>query len=727
MVLTGNDILDMLNKRMQTFIRNSLKWKDFTEIQKKTIPYVLNGEDVLVIGPTASGKTESVLIPVFNNIKEENLEPMSVLYISPLKALINDMYNRINKWGEYFNISCTKWHGDVSKYKKDKFIKEPTDFLLITPESLEVILFNKSFEKKKRIFKNIKYVIIDEVHYFVESERGTQLNSLLSRISQYCKNEFIRLGLSATVGNPEYVASWLNHKKQVTCTSMTSNSQLYYKLLLANEQTIQHNLKDSIINKEKTLFFAKSRLFSEGYYWWLKNNLNYKNLFIHHSSIDKSIKEENEHKFKIMDDGIMINTSTLELGIDIGDIFSVYQLEPPFTISSLLQRVGRSGRKNKIRLLKLFYKDPYDFFICLSELSLAYEDIVEDLKIPDKPKDIYFHQILSTIKEYTKITEKDLYYILNDCFVFKNITFEEFKNIIEYLKSEEFIHEYYDYLKIGNRFNKKFGKNGFVNFYSVFCSITEYTVRQNQRVVGSLDPFFSEGLHEGSLFVLSGLQWKILKIDHEKLLIDVVKNESLDDNIPIWFTDRGIFNYEIARQVWNIILGNFDKKLLTKENCEIKNRNIYYDFSKEAEKLGLKNNIIPISIEGKDVVIHTYAGDKVNFLLGKMFEFELQASIMNSSAFNLHLTVGKDITPQKILNLFKNIESIYNSLEFRLFIEEQLKDKIRNKFIRFLPLNDRIELQMKILFDIEHLKLLLKENKLQIYSDMNMFNSLKPT
>ena len=182
--------IELLDSRLENYLGNRLNWTELTPIQKCTIPVLKDKNDTLIISPTASGKTEAALIPIFDDIIRNNIQPMSVLYVSPLKALINDMYDRIEKWCEYFYLEITKWHGDVNHPRKNAFIKNPSDFLLITPESLEVILMNRSFQQKKNIFKNIKYVIVDEIHYFVESDRGTQLNSLINRIKNYTIGTF---------------------------------------------------------------------------------------------------------------------------------------------------------------------------------------------------------------------------------------------------------------------------------------------------------------------------------------------------------------------------------------------------------------------------------------------------------------------------------------------------------------------------------------------------------
>lgn len=230
--------IELLSDRVTSFLGNKLGWSKLNPIQEKAIPLILKNRDTLILAPTASGKTEAVLIPIFNEILTKGLKPVSVLYISPLKALINDIHSRIESWGNYFTLTATKWHGDVSKYDKDKFIKKPTDFLSTTPESLEVILMNRKEGEKNRIFNNIKYIVIDEIHYFADSDRGIQLNSLLNRLKEYLPNDVVTVGLSATVGNPEQIASWINPKKPATVVIDDNRRKFQYKILDIDENQV---------------------------------------------------------------------------------------------------------------------------------------------------------------------------------------------------------------------------------------------------------------------------------------------------------------------------------------------------------------------------------------------------------------------------------------------------------------------------------------------------------
>ena len=429
-----------LNPSVLGFLSNKLGWKDLNEIQKMTIPSILDGKDTLILAPTASGKTEAALIPIFSEIINKQLEPVSVLYVAPLKALINDMHNRVESWGNYFGLTAMKWHGDVGTSQRNKFIKNLTDFLLITPESLEVILMNMSSGVKENIFKNLKYVIIDEIHYFADSDRGVQLNSILNRISKYSTQNFIKIGLSATVGNPEVIAEWINTENPANLVIQRSKLNFLYKIITLEDNEVPFDYMD-VLKKyvdDKVLIFTKSKFQAELINYRLKKELDSCNVFIHHAAMSKEIREENEKKFKEVNNGFMVSTSTLELGIDIGDLDVVVNFEMPNTVSSFSQRVGRCGRVTKIQKSINFVKEIEPVF-ALAEIMLHKEGHSEEIYISHESKDIFFHQILSSLFEISDVHVKELYSEIQNCYAFSDISYDDCKFMLNDMRKRELV------------------------------------------------------------------------------------------------------------------------------------------------------------------------------------------------------------------------------------------------------------------------------------------------
>lgn len=686
-----------LNKNLLHFLSNNLGWKNLNAIQKKAIPSVLSGKDTLILAPTASGKTEAALIPIFSEILNNHLDPVSVLYISPLKALINDMHNRIEKWGNHFGLTATKWHGDVSKYEKDKFTKNPTDFLSTTPESLEVILMNRSSGEKERVFNNIKYILIDEIHYFADSDRGIQLNSILNRISKYTPNASV-IGLSATVGNPDLIAEWINPNNPAEIIQDDSGRKLQYKVFDLPEFALSRVLNE--LTDKKILVFANSRRTAELSYYTLKKNINMKNIFIHHGSINKETRVENEDKFKAVKNGFMVATTTLELGIDIGDIDIVVQLSSPSQATSFSQRIGRSGRRSRVQRTILISQG-FNLLMALAELILHHENKVEKIKISKKSTDILFHQILSVVFEKGNPNYKDVFDELNGCYAFSGITFENYVTLLKEMRKHGLIDIKNNFLTLGYSFEKEFGKANFKNFYAVFSPSFEYTILQGNKEIGTLDIAYAVDLRVGDQFNLAGKLWRVNSINHERYIVHVSKEELTKSKIPNWNSGGAAVSPLIANKIYEILQGNFDNKFLNPFD-ELARQTIYDAISKAKED-GFGEGILPVELNKNNVVIYTFAGDKANKLLLKIFEMYYDVYYPFTTAIYTSFVVKDGITQEDIESVIYDLENILSQTSTEAMLDNLTSNFKKNKFIDYLPEEVRGYLKMDLLFDKEAL------------------------
>ena len=686
-----------LNRNLLHFLSNNLGWKDLNAIQKKAIPYVLSGKDTLILAPTASGKTEAALIPIFSEILNNHLEPVSVLYISPLKALINDMHHRIEKWGNHFGLTATKWHGDVSKYEKDKFTKNPTDFLSTTPESLEVIFMNRTSGEKERVFNNIKYILIDEIHYFADSDRGIQLNSILNRISKYTPNASI-IGLSATVGNPDLIAKWINVKKPAEVVKDDGGRKLQYKVFDLPEFALSKILIE--LTDKKVLIFANSRRTAELSYYNLKKDIGMKNIFIHHGSINKETREENEDKFKAVKNGFMVATTTLELGIDIGDIDVVVQLSSPSQATSFSQRVGRSGRRSKLQRTILISQG-FNLLMALAELILHHENKVEKIKISKKSTDILFHQILSVVFEKGNPNYKEVYDELIGCYAFSDITFENYVTLLKEMRKHDLIDIKNNLLTLGYSFEKEFGKANFRNFYAVFSPSFEYTILEGNKEIGTLDIAYAIDLRVGDQFNLAGKLWRVNSINHERYIVYVSKEELTKAKIPNWSSGGAAVSPLIANKIYDILQNKFDKRFLNPFD-ELACQTIFDAISK-AEADGFREGILPVELNNNQVVIYTFAGDKANKLLLKIFEMFYEVNYPFTTAIYTSFSVSGGITPADIESVIYDLENILAQSSTEAMLDNLTSNFKKNKFMDYLPEEVRGYLKMDLLFDKEAL------------------------
>ena len=436
---------DLLDKRIQKWIFKQ-GWPDLREIQKKAIEPVLAGNtDVLISASTAAGKTEAFFLPAMTAIADQE-EGFGILYLSPLKALINDQNRRLEILSDMMDMRVTPWHGDASQGPKNQARKKPSGILLITPESLEAMLI-KNVGWARQAFGNLKYVVIDEFHAFLDGERGQQLLSLLNRIDHLLgrmDHPVPRVALSATLGNIETVPSLLRPNDTMPCEIIThtkGNSTLKmqvkgYRNPIDLQPDDPREPADYRIAKElykrcrgdSHLVFATSRQRTEALAAQLSDFCETdavpNEFFPHHGSLSKELREDLESRFQkdnLPTTGIC--TMTLELGIDIGDVTSVIQVTPPPSVSSLRQRLGRSGRRNGVSILRMLiseddlskHSSPNDKL----RLELVQSLAMIRLLIGDKwfePADssqlhlsTLVHQILATVAQWGGVLADQLY------------------------------------------------------------------------------------------------------------------------------------------------------------------------------------------------------------------------------------------------------------------------------------------------------------------------------
>ena len=364
-------------------------WQHLRQIQLDAAEAIFHtNEDILIASPTASGKTEAALFPIITEMYNNPGNGVTTLYVSPLKALINDQFLRLNDVLFNANIQVFRWHGDVNSYQKEKALNTNNIILQITPESIESLFINHTADLIK-LFSNLKYIIIDEVHYFVESSRGIQLISLIERIERLIKRHIRRIGLSATIGNLELAANYISSGHKTKILTIRQDSTKNRLLVLYNVE--KEDEKDKyyqdiyrLINGRKCIVFANSKKLVEQTAYHLKKinkdfgGNNY--ILVHHGNISKTLRDEVEQKMKKESNPITaVATMTLELGIDLGTLERVVQIGSPNSISSFVQRLGRTGRRDGVKeMCFTFNKDfndveeviPWDFLFATAMISL---------------------------------------------------------------------------------------------------------------------------------------------------------------------------------------------------------------------------------------------------------------------------------------------------------------------------------------------------------------------
>ena len=349
------NVFERLAPFIQEYIyRNG--WSEIRPIQVASCDFILNTEDnILLASGTASGKTEAAFLPILTDIYEHPSNSVAVLYISPLKALINDQFIRIEEMLEQTDIKVTKWHGDVPQNIKNKIIKKPQGILQTTPESLEAMLMRNPGNIFK-LFSDLRYIVIDEIHYFMNDDRGLQTLCLIERIQRIIKKEPRRIGLSATLGDYELAKQWLEAgtKRKTVIPDVPEEKRKiglkikYYEIEEKEETSILDYYKDlyeKTLNK-KCIIFSNSKSEVEENIAHLKKiakNRNTKDIYyVHHANISNSLRRQAEEQMKSEEENAITGaTLTLELGIDLGKLDRIVQTGSPFTVSSFVQRLRK--------------------------------------------------------------------------------------------------------------------------------------------------------------------------------------------------------------------------------------------------------------------------------------------------------------------------------------------------------------------------------------------------
>jgi len=554
-----------------------------TSIQRLAIPEILRGKNTLLIAPTATGKTEAAVLPVMDLILRNywNVEGVKLIYINPLKALTRDLRERIECYAQCIGLKVRPLYGDVVK----TYRKPTPDIMIITPESLEVIL--DWSPKWWPYLKTVKWVIVDEVHELLLSKRGYQLLVLLERLKEITKEPLQRIGLSATVGHPEKIASLLGSDGDVTIIKAEDEREYEFEVKLAIPLTDEEKedpllaaartIAEEVRNRAKTLVFTNSRYSVER----LQGALHDLGIhcMVHHGSVGVEERELSEEAFKTGLLRCIIATKTLELGIDIGDVEQVIQYRSPGQVSALIQRAGRSKHRPGFKsICKIICTDPEDFLESIAIVSLAKKGILEEPLVISKPLDVLAKGIMGIalhnyrgIKylkhEFKPLSIQEAYTVIRGAKVYEELTLREYLDVIELLRNENIIVLEDEIPLPGPKFwkiwsfNQKEGEDvilSFSDFFSMipkretFDVLEEYGL-DKYRKIGELDSdYVYRVLSTGMVIKLAGANWKVVEIDEKDHKVIVTKTDERGE-APVWKGEGPQRQRIVAREMLEII------------------------------------------------------------------------------------------------------------------------------------------------------------------------------
>ncbi len=614
-------------------------WTSLKDIQENSIPFILDGDcDVIISAATAGGKTEAVFLPVLSTIlRDKDESGYQVLYISPLKSLINDQYLRLIDMAQGIT-NVTPWHGDVSSIKKKKSLANPKGILIITPESLESLLIHHH-DKLKSAFDKLKFVVIDELHAFIPSERGKQLQSLMSRIEHIIGRHIPRIAMSATFSDYNLVRKFLRQDKSIPCVIPKQGTSNHETKVLLKEYTYGYNeaiIADTKIANDiflrlrgtNNLVFTNSRRECEQFCSLLNEKCieaQVPNEFrIHHGSISKESRTKTEHELqKGRTPVTAICTSTLELGVDIGKVKSIAQIDVADSVSSLRQRLGRSGRRNEASVLRVYSKDYNDsnsrlldqlkshLIQNIAVIELLKEHKYENPYINGIHISTLIQQVLSVIAEFGSFYPKDGWRLLCKEGAFDNVSTTLFLQLLRDLGEKDIIRQ-------TNSGQIVIGPEGEVlladkEFYAAFNTYPEIEIinAQNGQHIGSLLNFIKVGF----FIVFGGVKWEVKDIDHKANRAYVIPSDW--GGLPRFLNDGNEVNSIISKKMKEIYLSNELYPYLDSNTEAVTS---LQEARKCFQRFNLENSYAKY---GDEEIMLTWDGAKINRTISLMSELYL--------------------------------------------------------------------------------------------------------
>jgi ATP-dependent helicase Lhr and Lhr-like helicase len=570
----GPDVFDLLDPVLGHHIVNSLGWRSLRPLQEESVEPLLAGEDAVLLAPTAGGKTEAAAFPLLTRMNRRGWKGTSVLYVCPLKALLNNLHPRLETYAGWLGRTAELWHGDIATTRRRRILAQRPDVLLTTPESLESMLVSTHTDHHA-FFSGLHTVVVDEVHAFAGDDRGWHLLAVLERLSRVAGRPLQRVGLSATVGNPDDLLTWLQgsgrgrRPARVVAPHLREEAQaagpvlpppgdveLDYVGSVANAATVI----EALHRGEKRLVFCESRRTVEE----LGEKLRAKGVttFLSHASLSVDERRRAETAFAEARDCVIVSTSTLELGIDVGDLDRVIQLDAPGTVASFLQRIGRTGRRPGTRRNCLFLALTEEGLLSTAALLLQWSrGWVEPVVAPPEPRHLVAQQLLALCLQEHRVGE--------------NLWQEWWGGIgpfgpgaapvVRHLVDEGYLDRDGGVLFVGPEAERRYGHRHFMKLTAVFTAPPEFTVLNGRSEIGRTDPdLLTEEIEGPRKLLLAGRSWLVTYIDWHRKRCFVEPTDGGGRARWNGFGAERVHSFALTRAARDVLLGEDPPVRLTK-------------------------------------------------------------------------------------------------------------------------------------------------------------------
>ncbi len=685
----------MVFKKLSKGIQELIEKRGFIEptlTQELGIPEILEGKNVLIIAPTSSGKTESAMLPVLEMVYEGKMKPISVLYITPLRSLNRDMLKRLFWWSDKLGLEITVRHGDTTQQERAFQRETPADVFITTPETLGAILPGK---KMREHLRNVRFVVIDEIHEICESKRGAQLSVLLERLRKIA-GDFQRIGLSATVGSPKKVANFLGENVKIIRAGSEKKIRINVELpekikkdvtiadalLVTDSAASRLRRIDEIINEQRSsLVFTNTRQTAE----LLSSRMRQLNKDflqdVHHSSISKKARIKMEQDFKEGTLKTLICTSSLELGIDIGTIDIIIQYLSPRQVTKITQRVGRAGHTIKEESRGIVLTDRGDDVFESSVIAKrALEKKLEKIKLHEMASDVLASQVVGMALEEYGIDSKTVFSVIKRAYPFRKMKEKEFLNFLKFLASLHLLWlspTKHDKSDEPTNYELRRSKRSWQYYYENLSTIPDvhrYKVISmvEREPIGYLDEeFVAEYGMPGNSFVFRGRLWKIVSVDEDKIMVE--PSEDLQSAVPAWEGELIPVPLEVAEEVgW--LRSKISKMLENKKNVKeiVEEIKKYYPINNNgAEEMvrlikRQKKFFVPdfnnwLLEQYQDfLILHTCAGSMVNDTLGRYLSSIVSAETGTSVQLKTdpyRIILRSFAKPEQIIKILRDANS----------------------------------------------------------------------
>ncbi|MFI6653802.1 DEAD/DEAH box helicase [Streptomyces sp. NPDC050529] len=517
---TSDDPVDRLDPVVLHHVVNTLGWPDLRPMQRAAVHPLMNGEDAILLAPTAGGKTEAACLPILSAMSEQRWTGTSVLYLCPLKALLNNLVTRIDGYAQWLGRRAALWHGDTRESQRQRIRNERPDILLTTPESLEAMLIGVKTDHA-HLLGGVRAVVVDEVHAFAGDDRGWHLLAVLERLERVVGRPIQRIGLSATVGNPDDLLTWLQgsgagkRPARVIAPDTSADSaspappsgevELDYVGSLENAA----KLITALHRGEKRLVFCDSRRQVEQLGAALREREV--TVFLSHASLSATERTRSEQAFAEARDCVIVSTSTLELGIDVGDLDRVIQIDAPSSVAAFLQRIGRTGRRPGSTRNCLFLATRKDTLLQAAALLLLWgKGWVEPVTPPPEPRHLVAQQLLAVTLQEQRVGDRMWPDQWNGLAPFDRSA----EPIVRHLTEQGFLDSDEGLLFIGPEAEKRFGRRHFIELTASFTAPPQFTVLSGRTEIGQMDPSVLTDERPGPRrLLLGGRSWQVTFID----------------------------------------------------------------------------------------------------------------------------------------------------------------------------------------------------------------------